>query len=56
MYKMYDSQTNLGVANIYDLVKKKQIIGIYNIKKPKIKQISTCKRKGKEVIAGEKVE
>ena len=41
MYKMYDSQTNLGVANIYDLVKE---------------TCSTCKRKGKEVIAGEKVE
>lgn len=54
MYKMYDSQANLGVTNIYDLVKK--IIGIYNIKKPAIKQIRTCKRKGKELIAGEKVE
>ena len=54
MYKMYDSQTNLGVIAIYDLVKK--IIGIYNIKRPTIKQIKTCKRKGKELIAGEKVE
>ena len=51
---MYDLQTNLGIANIYDLVKK-QIIRIYNIKKSTIKQIRTCKRKGKELIAGEKL-